>query len=72
MSSKLYAGVIASFGLLFAPYSMAAIKEYHLNINQEMVNVTGKPVQRITVNGKFIAPLLEFRGGSGNLNNSYK
>ncbi|WP_318342422.1 MULTISPECIES: copper resistance system multicopper oxidase [Acinetobacter] len=60
MSSKLYAGVIASFGLLFAPYSMAAIKEYHLNINQEMVNVTGKPVQRITVNGKFIAPLLEF------------
>ena len=63
MSSKLYAGVIASFGLLFAPYSMAAIKEYHLNINQEMVNVTGKPVQRITVNGKFIAPLLEFEEG---------
>gem|GEM_PF-4375837 len=26
MSSKLYAGVIASFGLLFAPYSMAATK----------------------------------------------
>ena len=63
MSSKLYAGVIASFGLLFAPFSMAAIKEYHLNINQEMVNVTGKPVQRITVNGKFIAPLLEFEEG---------
>ncbi|MGK5736451.1 copper resistance system multicopper oxidase [Acinetobacter junii] len=63
MSSKLYAGVIASFGLLFAPYSMAEIKEYHLNINQEMVNVTGKPVQRITVNGKFIAPLLEFEEG---------
>ncbi|MDH1006030.1 copper resistance system multicopper oxidase [Acinetobacter junii] len=63
MSSKLYAGVITSFGLLFAPYSMAAIKEYHLNINQEMVNVTGKPVQRITVNGKFIAPLLEFEEG---------
>ncbi len=28
-----------------------------------MVNVTGKPVKRITVNGKFIAPLLEFEEG---------
>ncbi|UUM27567.1 copper resistance system multicopper oxidase [Acinetobacter colistiniresistens] len=63
MSSKLYAGVVASLSLLFAPYSLAAIKEYHLNINQGMVNVTGKPVKRITVNGKFIAPLLEFEEG---------
>ncbi|MCH7387643.1 multicopper oxidase domain-containing protein [Acinetobacter modestus] len=63
MSSKIYAGVIAAFSLVFAPYSLAAIKEYHLNINQGMVNVTGKPVKRITVNGKFIAPLLEFEEG---------
>ena len=28
-----------------------------------MVNVTGKPLKRITVNGKFIAPLLEFEEG---------
>ncbi|MCH7395331.1 copper resistance system multicopper oxidase [Acinetobacter dispersus] len=63
MSSKIYAGVIASLSLLFAPYSLAAIKEYHLNINQGTVNVTGKPVKRITVNGKFIAPLLEFEEG---------
>lgn len=63
MSSKIYAGVVASLSLLFAPYSVAAIKEYHLNINQGTVNVTGKPVQRITVNGKFIAPLLEFEEG---------
>lgn len=63
MSSKIYAGVIASLSLLFAPYSWAAIKEYHLNINQGTVNVTGKPVKRITVNGKFIAPLLEFEEG---------
>ena len=63
MSSKLYAGVVASLSLLFAPYTLAAIKEYHLNINEGMVNVTGKPVKRITVNGKFIAPLLEFEEG---------
>ncbi|WAU74120.1 copper resistance system multicopper oxidase [Acinetobacter sp. TR11] len=63
MSSKIYAGVIAGLSLIFAPYSLAAIKEYHLNINQGMVNVTGKPVKRITVNGKFIAPLLEFEEG---------
>ncbi|MCH7307730.1 multicopper oxidase family protein [Acinetobacter sp. NIPH 1852] len=63
MSSKMYAGVVASLSLLFAPYSWAAIKEYHLNINQEMVNITGKPVKRMTVNGKFIAPLLEFEEG---------
>ncbi|ENW99470.1 hypothetical protein F900_02640 [Acinetobacter modestus] len=63
MSSKIYAGVIAGLSLIFAPYSLAAIKEYHLNINQEIVNVTGKPVKRITVNGKFIAPLLEFEEG---------
>lgn len=63
MSSKIYAGIIAGLSLIFAPYSLAAIKEYHLNINQGMVNVTGKPVKRITVNGKFIAPLLEFEEG---------
>ena len=63
MSSKLYAGVVASLSLLLAPDSWAAIKEYHLNISQGMVNLTGKPVKRMTVNGKFIAPLLEFEEG---------
>ncbi|NAR19198.1 copper resistance system multicopper oxidase [Acinetobacter haemolyticus] len=63
MSTKIYASVIASVSLLFAPYSWAAIKEYHLNINQEIVNITGKPVKKITVNGKFVAPLLEFEEG---------
>lgn len=63
MSSKIYAGVIAGLSLIFAPYTLAAIKEYHLNIDQGVVNVTGKPVKRITVNGKFIAPLLEFEEG---------
>ena len=63
MSTKQFACVVASLSLLFASQSWAAIKEYHLNINQEMVNITGKAVKRMTVNGKFIAPLLEFEEG---------
>ena len=63
MYSKIYKGIVASLCVLFASESWAAIKEYHLNINQEMVNITGKSVPRITVNGKFIAPLLEFEEG---------
>lgn len=42
---------------------MAAIKQYNLVIAEQAVNVTGKPAQRITVNGQFPAPLLEFEEG---------
>ncbi|RQL68287.1 copper oxidase, partial [Acinetobacter baumannii] len=55
--------IVAVFGLLVSPWTLAAIKEYHLNINEQQVNVTGKPLKRITVNGKFTAPLLEFEEG---------
>jgi len=41
----------------------AAVREYHLVIDEQMVNVTGKPLKRITVNGQFPAPLLEFEEG---------
>ncbi len=41
----------------------AEVKEYHLNIAEGTVNITGKPVKRITVNGQFPAPLLEFEEG---------
>ncbi|WP_151723764.1 copper resistance system multicopper oxidase, partial [Acinetobacter ursingii] len=37
--------------------------EYDLTIAEQTVNFTGKPVARITVNGKFVAPLLEFEEG---------
>ena len=43
--------------------SYAAVKEYQLNIDEQWVNVTGKPVKRITVNGLFPAPQLEFEEG---------
>ena len=44
-------------------WAQAAIKEYQLNIAEQWVNVTGKPVKRITVNGQFPAPQLEFEEG---------
>ncbi|WP_245149437.1 copper resistance system multicopper oxidase [Acinetobacter baumannii] len=63
MSHKTISSLVAVFGLLVSPWTPAAIKEYHLNINEQQVNVTGKPLKRITVNGKFTAPLLEFEEG---------
>ena len=43
--------------------AFAAVKVYHLTIAEQTVNITGKPVQRITVNGQFPAPALEFEEG---------
>ncbi len=63
MSHKTISSLVAVLGLLVSPWTLAAIKEYHLNINEQQVNVTGKPLKRITVNGKFTAPLLEFEEG---------
>ncbi|WP_445535373.1 multicopper oxidase domain-containing protein [Acinetobacter sp. G18] len=63
MSHKTISSLVAVFGLLVSPWTLAAIKEYHLNINEQRVNVTGQPLKRITVNGKFTAPLLEFEEG---------
>ncbi|MDS7925610.1 copper resistance system multicopper oxidase [Acinetobacter sp. V115_6] len=63
MSHKTISSLVAVFGLLVSPWTLAAIKEYHLNINEQQVNVTGQPLKRITVNGKFTAPILEFEEG---------
>ena len=63
MSHKTISSIVAVFGLLVSPWTLAAIKEYHLNINEQQVNVTGKPLKRISVNGKFTAPLLECEEG---------
>ncbi|NUF16049.1 copper resistance system multicopper oxidase [Acinetobacter lactucae] len=63
MSHKTISSLVAVFGLLVSPWTFAAIKEYHLNINEQQVNITGQSLKRITVNGKFTAPLLEFEEG---------
>lgn len=43
--------------------ALAAVREYQLDVAEQSVNLTGKTVQRITINGQFPAPLLEFEEG---------
>ncbi|PSD39075.1 copper resistance system multicopper oxidase [Acinetobacter radioresistens] len=63
MSKKLSHILLIGVGLFSSTWEMAAVKEYDLTIAEQTVNITGKPVERITVNGKFVAPLLEFEEG---------
>lgn len=63
MSIQFSKSIIVAAALLSSTWSFAAVKEYHLSIDEEMVNVTGKALKRITVNGQFPAPLLEFEEG---------
>ena len=60
---KLSHVLLIGVGLFSSTWVMAAVKEYDLTIAEQTVNITGKPVERITVNGKFVAPLLEFEEG---------
>ncbi len=55
--------LLCSVLLVSSTWSIAAVREYHLNIDENTVNITGKPLKRITVNGQFPAPLLEFEEG---------
>ena len=63
MSKKLSHILLIGVGLFSSTWVMAAVKEYDLTIAEQTVNITGKPVERITVNGQFPAPLLEFEEG---------
>ncbi|MGE8561770.1 MAG: multicopper oxidase domain-containing protein, partial [Acinetobacter sp.] len=63
MSIKLTQSLLVGLCLVSSSWAFAAVKEYHLNIDEQMVNITGKPLKRITVNGQFPAPLLEFEEG---------
>ena len=63
MSKKLSHVLLIGVGLFSSTWVMAAVKEYDLTIAKQTVNITGKPLKRITVNGKFVAPLLEFEEG---------
>lgn len=63
MSIKLTQSLFVGVCLVSSSWAFAAVKEYHLNIDEQMVNITGKPLKRITVNGQFPVPLLEFEEG---------
>lgn len=49
-------------GLLTAP-AHAKTSEYSLTIERLLVNITGKPIEKITVNGSIPAPTLRFTEG---------
>lgn len=63
MSIKISQSLLLGLSLVISSSLLAAVKEYQLVIDEGPVNITGKTVQRITVNGKFPAPLLEFEEG---------
>ena len=63
MSIQFSKSIVVALALFSSTWGFAAVKEYHLTIDEGMVNVTGKSLKRITVNGKFPAPLLEFEEG---------
>ena len=61
--NRLVQSLLAGLCLVTSSWGFAAVKEYQLVIDESTINVTGKPVKRITVNGQFPAPLLEFEEG---------
>lgn len=63
VQKRLAQSMIAAACLVSSTWGIAAVKEYRLTIDEGMVNVIGKPLKRITVNGQFPAPLLEFEEG---------
>jgi FtsP/CotA-like multicopper oxidase with cupredoxin domain len=53
-----------ALSLLFAwPSYQANATEYTLDINREPVTITGKPIEKITVNGNIPGPVLRFKEG---------
>lgn len=63
MSKRFIHILLLSAGVLSSTWATAAVKTYDLTIDKKNVNVTGKSLKRLTVNGKFTAPLLEFEEG---------
>ena len=63
MSIKLHQQLIGAVSLFISCSTFAQVKEYHLTVDEQVVNITGKAVKRITVNGQFPAPALEFEQG---------
>jgi CopA family copper-resistance protein len=56
--------IVVGFGIFFTLQSKpATAKTYQLDIAREAVNLTGKSVQKITVNGTIPSPVLRFEEG---------
>ncbi len=63
MSIKIMQSLVVGVCLITSNLAFAAVREYHLDIGEKTVNLTGKAVKKIAVNGQFPAPLLEFEEG---------
>lgn len=63
MSIQNIGRLIVALGLFSASVAYAEVKEYHLVIDEQNINLTGKTVKKIHVNGQFPAPTLEFEEG---------
>lgn len=59
----LLAAALFTFSLGICAGVQAQTTEYHLTIAHEAVNVTGDPVEKVTVNGAIPGPVLRFRNG---------
>lgn len=55
--------VFTSLFVVLAPLASAHAGEYRLTIDRQAVNVTGKPVQSLTINGQVPGPTLRFKEG---------
>jgi CopA family copper-resistance protein len=55
--------IIIGLVIHFNSFAAAATKEYSLVIAKETVNITGEPLNRITINGSIPGPTLEFTDG---------
>lgn len=60
-TTKILAITVLLSGLCVPAF--AETREYSLVIGEEIVNITGKPLERITVNGTIPGPILEFTDG---------
>lgn len=63
MSIRIMQSLVMGVCLISSNWVFAAVREYHLDISEKKVNLTGKAVKKIAVNGQFPAPLLEFEEG---------
>lgn len=63
MLSQYFVLLIVCSSMLWSSSLWATVKEYHLTIAENTVNLTGKAVTKVTVNGQFPAPTLTFEEG---------
>ena len=60
---RIFAARLLVLALLLPTAAFAAVREYHLTIAKQQVNITGRPVEAMTINGHIPGPTLRFVEG---------